>query len=341
MRVIAITKGYRGYRGKMSIWKKLAIVLLCLLLLASLGFLLFKDRILPPPGEEPERQEVEKLPEGELEIIIEEPRKPEATAMRALALDDAVLRGGTESALERMEELGANALCVRVKTADGKLYYSSAIPEAAEADAVAGNAVSDGAIGDLIASGHHTIARIAALHDSAFAYRYSTDAAVLQKQYPGVVWYDPDSTFWLAPEKELTRSYLARIAAECAALGFDELLFDEFAYPSNGRQSNIDESARTMTKEAALEALAAELFETLQGGDTLLSLELDAQTILSGGNEEKGQNVQTLALYFDRIYVKTTASQLPALKEALGSADVELVPILTEAAEDGACLIEE
>ena len=325
----------------MSTGKKIGIVMLCLLLLSSIAFLLFKDRILDSKEEKPQQQEMENLPEGELEIIIEQPRPPEAKEMRALELDETVLRGGTESALARIEELSANALCVRVKTADGKLLYSSAIPEAAEADAVEGNAVSDGAISDLLASGHHSIARITALHDSAFAYRYSTEAAVLQLQYPGVVWYDPDSTFWLAPEKELTRSYLARIAAECAALGFDELLFDEFAYPSNGRQSNIDESARTMAKEAALEALAGELFETLQESNTLLSLELDEQTILSGGNEAKGQNVQTLALYFDRIYVKTTVSQLPALREALDGVDVELIPILSEAAKEGACLIEE
>lgn len=314
-------------------------MLLVLILLGSVGFLAFKDRILALNEGESERQEVEKLPEGELEIIIEQPRKPEAKAMRALELDDSVLRGGTENALKRMEELGANALSVRIKSSDGKLHYSSAIPEAAEAGAAAGNTVSDGAIGDLIASGHHSIARVAALHDSALAYRYPNDAAILQLQHPGVVWYDPDSTFWLDPEKDLTRRYLVGIAAECAALGFDEVLLDEFAYPSNGRQSNIDVSGRKVSKEEALGGLAEELFKTLQDSTTLLSLELSAQTILSGGNEAKGQDVQSLALYFDRIYVSTTEEQLPELVEALSGVDVELVPILAEAL-DGACLIQ-
>lgn len=323
----------------MSIWKKLGIVLLCLLLLGSLGFLLFKDRILAPNDEGGVQQEIEPLGEGELEIIIEEPRKPETKAMRALELDASVLRGGTENALKKMGELGANALSIRVKSSDGKLHYSSTIPEAAVAEAVVGNTVSNGAIDDLLASGHHSIARVAALHDSTFAYRYSTDAAILQLQYPGVVWYDPDSTFWLDPEKDLTRGYLAGVVAECAALGFDEVLLDEFAYPSNGRQSNIDESGRTMTKGEALEGLAQELFETLQDSETLLSVELDAQTILDGGDETKGQNVASLAPYFDRIYVKTTAEQLPQLAEALSGTDVELIPILSEALPDMACMI--
>ena len=156
----------------MSTGKKIGIVLLCLLLLSSIAFLLFKDRILAPKEEKPQQQEMEKLPEGELEIIIEQPRPPEAKEMRALALDDSVLRGGTENAFKAMEELGANALSVRIKSSDGKLQYSSAIAEAIEAGAVVGNAVSDGAIEDLTASEHHCIARIAALHDSTFAYRY-------------------------------------------------------------------------------------------------------------------------------------------------------------------------
>lgn len=316
-------------------------MLLCLLLLSSIAFLLFKDRILAPREEKPTQQEMEKLPEGELEIIIEQPRLPEAKAMRALALDDSVLRGGTENAFKVMEKLGANALSVRIKTADGKLHYSSAIPEAAEAGAVVGNAVSDGAIGDLTASEYHTIARVTALHDSALAYRYPGETAILQLQHPGVVWYDPDSTFWLDPEKDWTRRYLAGVAAECAALGFDEVLLDEFAYPTSGRQSNIDESGRKVSKEEALEGLAEELFKTLQDSATLLSVELSAQTVLSGGNEGKGQNVHSLALYFDRIYVKTTAEQLPELQQALDGIDVELIPILTEAAKEGACLIEQ
>ncbi len=335
----------------MSIWKKLLIVLLCLLLLGSIAFLLLQDRILGPDGgiELPwkkentadEQKEIEKLPEGQLVIIIEEPRRPETKDMCAQELGAEVLRGGTESALAALEESGANALVVRVKDSAGRLYYSSAIPEAAQAGAVVGNAVSDGAISDLVGSKYYTIARIAALHDSAFAYRYPADAAVLQLQYPGVVWYDPDSTFWIAPEKELTRSYLAGIAAECASLGFDELLFDEFAYPSNGRQSNIDVSAREMSMEDALKTLAAELQNALADSKTKLSLELDAQTILNGGNEKKGQDIETLSRYFDRIYVETSEAQFPALAEVFKDLDTELIPILSEARDEGSCLLKE
>lgn len=328
----------------MSIWKKLGVGVLLLLLLASISFLAFRDRILGEKAERTEKEEqqmLEKLPEGELEIIIEEPKKEEKTTFFAIEADASVLRGGTQSVLDRAQALGANAIAVRVKDASGKMHYSSAIPEAQDAEAIVGNAVSDGAIEDLVASKYHTVARVTALHDSAFAFRYPDGAAVQQLQYPGVVWYDPDSTFWLAPEKELTGSYLSRIALECAALGFDELLLDEFAYPSNGRQSNIDESGRAMSRSEAIEALAQELFRSLEDTQMRLSLELDAKTVLAGGNEEKGQNVEALALCFDRIYVKTTASELSRLEKVFAVLDVEFVPILTEVREDGAFLLSE
>ena len=337
-----LTKGYRGYRGRMSIWEKLLIVLLCLLLLSSIGFLLLKDRILDLAEEKEtvtEQKKPEPLADGELEIIIEEPRKPEKAFLCAVELDQSVLRGGTESALAALKESGANAFALRLKGPDGQLHYSSSIPEAQEAGVIVGNSVSDGAISDLISADYHSIARITALHDSAFAYRYSTDAAVLQLQYPGVVWYDPDSTFWLAPEKELTQSYLSRIAMECAALGFDEVLFDEFAYPSNGRQSNIDERGRTLSRAEAVETLAAAVFEALGDTQTLLSIELDAKTVLAGGDESKGQIVERLALCFDRIYVKTTATELPKLEKVFEALDVEFIPILREERETGAFLL--
>lgn len=324
----------------MSIWKKLGIGVLVLLLLGSIGFLAFRDRILSPERTEKEEQQIlEKLPEGELEIIIEEPKKEENSAFFAIEADASALRGGTQSLLDRASELGANAIAVRLKDAAGKLHYTSDIPEAQKAEAVVGNAVSDGAIEDLVNSKYHTVARVTALHDNAFAFRYPDDAAVQQLQYPGVVWYDPDSTFWLAPEKELTGSYLSRIALECAALGFDELLLDAFAYPSNGRQSNIDERGRAVTRSEAIEALAQELFRALEDTQMLLSLELDAQTVLAGGDEEKGQNVEQLSLCFDRIYVKTTASELPKLEKVFAALDVEFVPILTEVREDGVFLL--
>lgn len=68
-------------------------------------------------------------------------------------------------------------------------------------------------------------------------------------------------------------------------------------------------------------------------------MQLDAATVLAGGNEAAGQDLAALAAVFDRIYVETTAEQLPALTAALEPYDAELVPILSEAPASGSYLL--
>ena len=122
-------------------------------------------------------------------------------------------------------------------------------------------------------------------------------------------------------------------------MGFDELLFDSFGYPPGGRLSNIDTSGRTMSMQEALSLLADELRESVKEQGVRLSVELDAETVLAGGNEKTGQSLPLLAEKFDRIYVRTTAEELPALRSAVEPYEVELVPILMEAGDSGSYLV--
>lgn len=348
---MAGTKGYRSYRGKTSTSKKVMIGVLCALLLGSLVFLFIMQRYVVYDSDgstryefpwRSEKKQKQELSADDLEIVIEEPQPleetplPTETEMHAVELDASVLHGGTESALQSLGEQGANAFAVRVKeNSTGRLLYSSGIEQAARAGAVAGNTVSDGALQDLLNAPYYSIARISALHDSAFAASYPIEAAVLQIQHPYVVWYAPDSTFWLAPEKELTRSYLSSVAAECAQLGFDELLFDSFAYPAEGRLSNIDTAQRTMKPHEALTLLAKDIRAAV-GDETKLSVVLDAETVRSGADEVKGQVVSELAEYFDRIYVAAAKDELPALRSAVEGCEIVL---MTDSAAEGSYLI--
>ena len=232
-----------------------------------------------------------------------------------------------------------NAVALRVKNAQGELLYDSALQEAIDVNAVKGSSGANAVIAALTGSEVYTIARINATHDSLYSFAHMADAGVLQLNYAGYIWYDPDSTFYLAPEKPAARQYIVSVARECAELGFDELLFDEFGYPTRGRLNNIDESARTLSKSAALAQLAEELRSGTEAYGVRLSVQLDAATVLAGGNETAGQDLAALAAAFDRIYVETTAEQLPALTAALEPYDAELVPILSEAPASGSYLL--
>ena len=68
-------------------------------------------------------------------------------------------------------------------------------------------------------------------------------------------------------------------------------------------------------------------------------MQLDAATVLAGGNEAAGQALAALAAVCDRIEVDPPAAQLPARTAALEPYDAELVPILSEAPASGSYLL--
>lgn len=345
------TRGYYGYRGRRSNGKRWLIFVLVLIILAAAVFLLAQqymvyetdgsyhfelpwfDRAKAQPTARPGRRQ-------DLEIVIERPDTPQEQAvfLHAQELPDAALAGGMTRTLRELPE-DVNAVAIRLKNANGDLLYPSALSEAAEAKAVAGGSIAGSMIGELTKSDYYAIARLSALHDSRFSVAHKAEAAVQQKRYKQEIWYAPDSTFYLAPEKELTRQYLSKIAEEVAALGFDELLFDEFAYPTVGRLNNIRTDERDMTEQEALSMLAGSLREAVLDYGVKLSVVMDAETVLAGGNEASGQDLASLATAFDRVYVPTTEEQLPALQAALEPYAAELVPILTEAPAEGGYLI--
>lgn len=354
------TKGYRSYHGRGGAGRIVLIVLLCLILLAAVGFLVLQRYAVygsdgsirfDLPWKQTEEPSDPSAPDGASrtpdapddspDVIIDEPEppaKPELTELHGAELSESVLRGNADAALAAVPE-GANAVALRMKNARGELLYDSALQEAIDVNAVKGGSGANAVIAALTGSEVYTIARINATHDSLYSFAHMADAGVLQLNYAGYIWYDPDSTFYLAPEKSAARQYIVSVARECAELGFDELLFDEFGYPTRGRLNNIDESARTLSKSAALAQLAEELRSGTEAYGVRLSVQLDAATVLAGGNETAGQDLAALAAAFDRIYVETTAEQLPALTAALEPYDAELVPILSEAPASGSYLL--
>ena len=345
------TRGYQGYRGRRSNGRRWIVLALVLILLAAAAFLAAQRYMVYDMDgsyhfelpwfrrDGAVQQTARRGRRQELEIVIEQPPAPAAVPVRAQELDTAVLQGGVARALAALPE-NINAVAIRVKNTEGDLLYPSALPAAIEANAVAGSSIARDSLRELTDSGYYTIARLSALHDSRFSFAHMTDAAVLQKAYKNYIWYAPDSSFYLAPEKELTRQYLANIAAEVAALGFDELLFDEFGYPAAGRLNNIKTADRDMTMEEALMLLADNLRETLSDSGAKLSLVLDEKTVLDGANAKSGQDLAVLAPRFDRIYVPTTEENLPALRAALAPYGAELIPILPAASAEGVYLLQ-
>lgn len=345
------TRGYNNYRGRGSGGKKLLAVLLVLIVVASVAFMVVQGHVvyesdggfhfeLPWSGKRTEQsREMESgatsgRTRSDLEIVVEKPSVD--TNLHACELDESVLRGSWETAAAALDER-INAVAVRVRAADGTLLYDSHVADAVECGAVTGSSVARTMIENMADSDYYTIACFSALHDNYFSFAHMVDAAVQQINYSGYIWYATDSTFYLAPEKAATRAYLAALAAEVAEMGFDELLLDEFGYPTAGRLSNIKTDERTMTQSKALCLLADEVKAAI--GDSKLSIRVDEATFLAGSDEASGVNVAELAEHVDRIYVETSKEQLPALRELAEQYGCELIPILSDAAPDGSYFV--
>ena len=347
------TKGYTGYRGRRRGRGVLAVVLVLILLVAC-GFLFAQRYIVYEadgsfrfdlPWSKPQ---VEKQTQGkdsadgetdekdDLEITVE---KPAIKDTRAVALGDDVLSGDWQSALDTLDE-ETNAVAVCLKDDSGKIYYDSKVRGAIDCGAVAGNSAADAAIQGLVDSDYYTIGRISTLHDSFYAYKHMTDAAVCQ--LTGFVWYDTNSTHWLAPEKQAARQYVTDIVTECGKMGFDELLLEDMHYPREGRLSRIKTDERTMTQQEALALLADDIHTALEqaGYKGKLSVSVDADIALAGSEEKSGIVMREYVKDFDRVYVACTSEQLESVTEAMKAYDVEFVPILKEAAASGSYLIE-
>ena len=155
------TKGYRSYHGKGGAGRIVLIVLLCLILLAAVGFLVLQRYAVygsdgsirfDLPWKQTEEPSGPSAPDGASrtpdapddspDVIIDEPEPPaksELTELHGAELSESVLRGNADAALAAVPE-GANAVALRVKNAQGELLYDSALQEAIDVNAVKGAA---------------------------------------------------------------------------------------------------------------------------------------------------------------------------------------------------------
>ena len=144
-----------------------------------------------------------------------------------------------------------------------------------------------------------------------------------------------------APMTRAARQYLCGLAAEIAQLGFDEILLTDLGYPTVGKIDKIDYNGadRGESIRLFLEELRAALAEY----GAALSVELPAETILSGRDDTAGLVLADIAPLADRVYAVTTADQIPALTEAVAAASggTDFAAELTDYSPDvtGSCLI--
>lgn len=145
-----------------------------------------------------------------------------------------------------------------VKSIYGNFFYSSSVSENRNSDLDV--EAMDALIGELCSGKYYTIARVPALRDRLYGLEHVSDGLPVAAGY---LWMDDYGCYWLNPASDGTISYLAQIANELKGLGFNEVVFYDYYFPSTDRivfrgdkLQALSEAAQTLVNSCATDNFA-------------------------------------------------------------------------------------
>lgn len=201
---------------------------------------------------------------GEVEIIYMD--EAEATEgklkqINGVYITTDMLRNSPQLVLESLKELdNTTAVMIDVKDRIGNFYYNTEIAGVEKANTTA----LDELIAYLTRNGFPMIARIPAFVDSNFALEHHNLSLKIDG---GALWVDETGNYWLDPENPTVLSYQEQICKELSSLGFQEVVFNDFYYPTSG--SIVYTSNLTRTELIA--AAAREVESAFTGSNLTIS----------------------------------------------------------------------
>jgi hypothetical protein len=160
---------------------------------------------------------------------------------RALYAPGAVFEGAgrLDALLRLIDRTEVNAMVIDVKETGGWLYYTTDLPEA-KASGADRHPIFDLAklLPKLKARGIYTIARMVVMKDNTVGA--SRPELAVKNAATGQPWKDYGGGIWLDPFNPGVAEYIAAIAGDLAAKGFDEVQLDYVRFFSDGDYSVAD-----------------------------------------------------------------------------------------------------
>lgn len=345
--------GYRGRRTVTDILKMIAIVLGVLVVLAVAGLLYLQRYVvytdegvkleLPPflqmlRGEDASRAPggSASLPDpGSLSVVVEpsgsqpEPT-PEPPAERVgYALQMPVDRVTSGEAAAGLEQAGAEGLILEMKGQDGKLAWHSGLTLADKAHVNGPQAVNDVLI-QWNQGETYTIARVCCFRDDSVPYFRNG----LALRRGGNNWRDELGLRWMSPAREEARDYIAALCGELGQLGFDEIVLEQFTFPTSGKLENINrgEGYDPARFSANLEDLLTRVQEAVEPYGTKISLRVESEALEH--TELSGLSAPLLDRFAYRFWTGAEGQAALAGMAEIENAGERTVEIVTQAAED-------
>ena len=153
---------------------------------------------------------------------------------------------------------------IDMKGGFGSFFYQSNLPDAVISASTNIEKVSQ-LITRLHTKGFYTIARISAFQDRSYGESHVSSGLYMLNRRG--LWMDPEGMYWLDPTNATTTSWITSQVLELRDMGFDEVLLDDFCFPSS------DQYIFTGDKAAALQSAAATLMSTCGNNKFVLSFQ--------------------------------------------------------------------
>ncbi len=134
---------------------------------------------------------------------------------------------------------GPCTVMIDLKGGNGSFYYTTAIDGAQQADIDI--ATVDAVISYLRSRGFTLVARIKTFQDSNFALQHINSSLRIRS---GALWVG-GGFYWLDPADPTVTAYLKQIARELTEKGFQEIVFDDFRFPSGAQIVYNSDRSRT------------------------------------------------------------------------------------------------
>ncbi len=316
---------YSSYRGRKTFTDILRIIAVVLLILVVLGggLLLFGQRYLvyrdggvtlELPFFHREKGDSSQPELGNISIVVrpsassseqgEDQNEPTVDAVAVTA--EELLDGAAQ---EKAQRAGASAIVVDMKMDSGALGWRSgeAIARNVRANSQT-EQINERLTQCLNETQLHTVARLSCFKDGLVG----ADSGCVLRDSGGNRWKDSDGALWITPENNAVRSYLARAAAELAAMGFDEVMLDHCGWPGDaaGETVNGKPAGDLAQRQKTMEKFLAEVADDLQPYETELSVRC-GESEANGEDELTGLTAALLERYADGLWRSDSADALP------------------------------
>ena len=182
----------------------------------------------------------------------------------------------------------------------------------------------------------HEAGKTAAAQISCFADRLLTERNwTVALQSGGAPYTDAAGVCWVDPYNRSVRTYLEELAAELAAMGFDEIILADLYHPISEAGFAYSVTLRTPADPVVAVCQAGKrIVQAVDGTGVTVSARLDGDSLRGGLGSQTGQDIDIFWRLFARLYcpsapdVLATDMELALDKMADGSADTRFVPVM-------------